>query len=184
MDHCAHQSLLIVLALNSPPHQQLLLIFLSAHTVLMFFAGARFPPPVLMTLRALQSAKEKLFEAGVLQGAAAGAASARLQQRPRGSVRKGDARAAVSEGTEKVGDAMEGDHSQFENAPGGASTRDRAQGANEVKGGGQEAAVMVEGVPSLAFVVETPVALLRGSGGGGGVAKFERALDAQVRQVR
>ena len=45
---------------------QLLILFLSVHSVVLFFAGARFPAPILQTLRSLQSAKAHLIETGAL----------------------------------------------------------------------------------------------------------------------
>jgi hypothetical protein len=114
---------------------QLLVIFVSVHTVLLLCSGSRFPVTVLQTLRSLQSAKKALFDAGVFT---------------KGSV--------------------------------GGTAGGCGGGGRKLEGGQHS---QLECVPSLAFFMHAPVALLRRgvTAAHGSILAFEKAMDAQVREV-
>ena len=137
---------------------QLLQVFLSAHTVLMLSSGARFPAPLLKTLRALQSAKVALFDANVLNvGMSGRGQSAGGGGRKRGAHVRGGA-----------------------GLPGkGGNTDEVPNDAQNTCGKKVEDAQRVEWIPSLAFVLEPPAALA----GAEKKARFEKSMDAQIRQV-
>ena len=142
----------------------LLLLFLSSHTVMMLISGARFPPSLLQTLRALQSAKVALFDANVL--------SSHGSSRPgAGARRKGNVRG----GAGQPGKDVSSDASDSPPDPQHAS---RGPGEDEhtlAMCGAQ----VLDWVPALGFVMEPPGILA----GVDQQARFEKALDAQIRQI-
>jgi hypothetical protein len=188
---------------------QLLLLFLSVHSVVMLSSGARFPAPVLQTLQALQSAKVKLFTSGLLRKRSrppaqsvhrdkgvSGRAGRRKEGRGAGNV---DARGEEGEGVYAVqleessrlvggregGGKGEGGIIDGEQQGQGQMAMDVRSGAGcGVVAGGD--GLRMDWVPSLSFVVEAPMSLrLRAGGAGGGadpslIGRFERGLDAQV----